>query len=143
MPGRIGPDAFELYASLGPDRSYQAIADHYGVTKRAVTRRAVKEDWSGRLKTIEENVRERTDEKIEDALAEMRDRHLRTIKAMQARALGALKAFPLTSGMEGMKAAEMAIKLERLIQGEASERTDLSIAEASKREASRWLDEGQ
>ncbi len=143
MSGRIGPDAFEHYASLGPDRSHQAVADHYGVSKRAVTRRAVKDDWGGRLKAIEDNVRERTDEKIEDVLAEMRDRHLRTIKAMQARALTALKEYPLTSGMEGMKAAEMAIKLERLIMGEASERTEMSVEEVTKREMSRWLDEGQ
>ena len=34
---KIPPDAFDFYFSLGPPRSYQAVADKYGVTKRAVT----------------------------------------------------------------------------------------------------------
>ena len=30
MSGRIPPDALEYYLALGPDRSYQRVADHYG-----------------------------------------------------------------------------------------------------------------
>ncbi len=37
MSGKIPPDALEYYLVLGPDRSYQKVADHYGVSKRAVT----------------------------------------------------------------------------------------------------------
>ena len=36
MTRRIPDDAFEYYVSLGPDRSYQSVADHYEVTKRGV-----------------------------------------------------------------------------------------------------------
>ena len=35
--------------SLGPGRSYQAVADRYGVSKRAVTALAKRENWQARL----------------------------------------------------------------------------------------------
>ena len=34
---KIPTDAFDHYFSLGPGRSYQQVADRYGVTKRAST----------------------------------------------------------------------------------------------------------
>ena len=46
---KIPPDAFDFYFSLGPPRSYQAVANKYGVTKRAVTNLAGREDWQRRL----------------------------------------------------------------------------------------------
>ena len=45
MSGKIPPDALEYYLGLGPDRSYQKVADHYGVSKRAVTKLAARERW--------------------------------------------------------------------------------------------------
>jgi hypothetical protein len=55
------------------------------------------------------------------------------------RAIKGMQEFPLTSGMEAIRAAELAIKLERLIAGESSERTEVSVTEAIKRETQRWL----
>ena len=136
---KLPPDAFEHYVSLGPERSYQSVAQHYGVAKRSVTKAAARDDWQARLERIESEARERTDAKLVDSLEEMRERHLKTLRAMNARALAALKQYPLTSGMEAMRAAEMAIKLERLIAGEPSDRTAVSVEEVTKRELSRWL----
>ncbi len=122
MTRKIPPDAFEYYVSLGPTKSYRAVAERYDVTTRAVTKCAAREDWSERLETIEQDARERCDRKLGDAFEEARERHLKTLKAMHARALTALKQYPLSSGMDAMRAAEMVIKLERLVMGEASER---------------------
>ncbi len=47
--------------SLGPGRSYQQVADRYGVTKRAVTALAKRESWQARLAEIEEKSRVRLD----------------------------------------------------------------------------------
>ena len=51
MAGRlkITPDAFDYYRSLGPSRSYQKVAEHYGATKKAVSDHATKEGWRRRL----------------------------------------------------------------------------------------------
>ena len=49
MSRRIPPEAFSHYVSLGPGRSYQAVAEHFGVSKRAIVARAKAEDWQERL----------------------------------------------------------------------------------------------
>jgi hypothetical protein len=126
---KIPEDAFEYYVALGPTRSHQAVAQRYGVSKRAVSKCAVREEWSQRLAQIEKSSRDRSDERIGSALDEMRERHLKTLRAMNVRALAALKEYPLESGMEAMRAAEMVIKLERLVTGEATDRTALEGVE--------------
>lgn len=142
MKRKLPTDAFDYYVTLGSHRSYQAVADHFGVSKRTVIRCAARENWIDRLAKIEQESRERGDKRLAETLDEMRERHLRTLRAMNARALAALKQYPLTSGMEAMRAAEIAIKLERLVAGEASERTELSLEEITKRELESWLESG-
>ena len=139
MTRRIPSDAFEFYVGLGPSRSYQGVAERYGVTKRGIAKHASRDGWRERLDRIEQEAREKSDEKLVDVLGETRDRHLKTVRFMQARALTALKQYPLSSGMEAMRAAELAIKLERLIVGEPSERTEMNIEEITKRELEHWL----
>ena len=139
MTNRIPADAFEYYVSLGPDRSYVSVAEHYGVSKRAIVKRASVERWAQRLEKVEAIAREKSDVKLGDALADMRGRHLKTLQVMNMRALEALKNYSLTSGMEAMRAAEMAIKLERLIHGEPTDRSALSVEDVIKREYERWL----
>ncbi len=136
---RIPPEAFDFYVGLGPERSYRQVANRYGVSKRAITKLAVREDWSARLEKIEHQARERSDAKLTETVEQMRTRHLTLLKAMSARVVTALREFPLNSGMEAMRAAETVIKLERLITGEPSERTELTVEEVTKREMNRWL----
>lgn len=139
MTRKIPEDAFEQYVALGPDRSHKALAEKLGVTKRSVTKCSVREDWNGRLSKIERDARDRSDLKMTETLEQMRERHMATLKAMHARALTAIRQYPLTSGMDAMRAAEMAIKLERLVVGEPSDRTALSVEEVTRREIQDWL----
>jgi transposase len=88
---KIPPDAFQYYASLGPGRSYEAVADHYGVTKRAITRRATTEGWQEHMQSIESRARERAEEKYVETLEAVNTRHLQTLRIIQAKALQALK----------------------------------------------------
>ena len=98
MTGKIPSDAFEYYVSLGPGRSYRAVAEHYEVTKRAVTKHAGREGWAERLDKIEQEARDDSDMRLIEVLRETHERHLKTVRAMQARALAALKQYPLASG---------------------------------------------
>ena len=116
---KIPPDAFEAYVAMGPDRSYQNLANHYDVTKRAVTKLAARERWSERLARIDNEARDRSDAKLVENFEEMRTRHVRMLRVMAGKVLAALKQYPLSSGMEAMRAAESVIKLERLVAGEA------------------------
>ena len=139
MTRKIPDDAFERYVALGPGRSYRLLAQSLGVSKRGITKHAAQERWAERLGKIEQEARVKSDEKLVDVLGEARERHLKTVRAMQARALDALRKYPLNSGMEAVKAAELAIKLERIIVGEPSERTSVDIADVTRKEMERWL----
>ena len=139
MAKRIPEDAFAQYVGMGAERSYQALADRLDVTKRAIVKIATREDWSARLQKIEHEARESSDKKLAEGLEEMRTRHLKTLRAMHARAVEAIRQYPLNSGMEAMKAAELVIKMERLITGEATERGEVAVSEVVRRESERWL----
>jgi hypothetical protein len=73
---RIPTDAFEYYLGLGPSRSYQAVAEKYDVSKRAVTALASREGWQVRMGKIEREAREKTDSRAVEALDAVREKHL-------------------------------------------------------------------
>jgi len=139
MSRKIPRDAFTFYFSLGPERSYQAVADEYDVTKQAVCKLAQREKWQERIEKLEAKARERTDQKIAETLEEMDLRHLKEIKLVRARAIEALSSASLTSPMDAVKALNLTWRQERLIRGEPTERNAVSVEEAVKREYQRWM----
>jgi len=139
MTGKLGFDAFEYYFALGTDRSYQAVADHYGVSKRAVTKKAVKENWQQCVAKREQKARDAVEKKAVETLEQMSDRHIKVCKLIQRKALEALQSMPLTTAMEAIKSLDLSIKQERLIRGEPTDRSAVSVEETIKREYERWL----
>ncbi len=137
---RLPEDSFERYFAMGPQRSYSALGKALGVSKRAVSKRARRENWAGRMAKIDRESRERSDEWLADALDEMRSRHLRSLKAIQGIAIQALKTYPLNSASEAVSALAKAITLERLVAGEASTRTEIEIGELTRREVESLLE---
>ena len=141
---KLTADAFTLYVALGPERSYEQVSKHFNVAKRTVVRVAEREQWQARLEAIERNAREATDTKLSNELHEMSLRHRKLLLAMASRAATAIQTFPLESGMEGIRAAELVIKLERLIAGEPTESRTISVEQVTRDEMSRFLiDEGE
>jgi len=136
---KLPTDAFEQYRALGEQRSYTALAQRLGVSKRAVTKLAAKEGWTERMAKIEEGAREISDRKASEDLAAMHERHLATLKVMGVRVLSALRDCPITDGMDAIRAADITIKLERLLAGEASKRTELSIEAITRHEMATLL----
>ena len=139
MTNRIPKDAFTYYFSLGANRSFQALATEYGVSKQAVSKLATSENWKERLEAIAQRAREKTDQQIVETIEEMNSRHLRLVKMVQARGAEALKDMPLSNAMEAVRAIDIALKQERLIRGEPTDRNEVSVAEVVKRESERWL----
>lgn len=139
MARKIPKDAFDVYMSLGPGRSYKAVADHFGVSKRAVTNRATKEKWQERATEIETKARQGAEQRLVETLEDMNTRHLKSLRVVQARAVEALRGMPLQSAMEAVRALDLSIRQERLIRGEPSERTALQVEEVIKREYQRWM----
>ncbi|MBK8977083.1 MAG: hypothetical protein U1E73_09315 [Planctomycetota bacterium] len=139
MAAKLPKDAFEYYVSLGDGRSYQAVARHFAVTKRAVTNRARKEEWQQRVAEIEAKARQGAEQRLAEALEDMNGRHIKSLRIVQARALEALRDMPLQTAMEAVRALDVAIRQERLIRGEPSDRTAIQVEDVIRREYSRWL----
>jgi hypothetical protein len=139
MSRKIPQDAFSYYVALGHERSYQKVADHFGTDKRSITRHAVKERWSERLAEVERKAREESEDDAVVILREMNARHLKIAKALQGKALEALRSLPIDRAGDVIRALEIGVKQERLIHGEPSERSELSVEEVTKREMQRWL----
>jgi len=88
---KIPHDAFEFYFSLGPERSYEKVAARYGVTKRAVTKRAGHEDWQRRLEKVEADARAKADQKKVEALDAAKERHMQALPLVLGKGLEALR----------------------------------------------------
>jgi hypothetical protein len=140
MAGKLPLDAYEYYYGLGSDRSYQAVADYYQVSKRAVAKRALKENWQQKIAERETRIRDNIEKKSEESLEEMMDRHLRQVKAIQGRALEALKKMPLNTAMEAVRALGQAMAEERKIRGEPADRETQTVEAMIKREYENWLE---
>ncbi len=140
MPKRkIPQDAFSYYFSLGAERSYEKVASHYGVTKRAITRFALRDHWQERLGEAERQAREEADQKAAKSLEAMNERHLQAARLLQGKAIEALRQMGLDRPISAVKALELGIRTERLIRGEPSERAELDVAQIIKREYERWM----
>ncbi len=139
MNRRLPPDAFAHYLGLGLGRSYQAVADHFGTSKQAVTALAGKEDWPGRLRDAERRVGEAAARKAEDSIEQMNERHLRSLKVIQAKALECLRSLDLDTAMDAVRALDLAIKQERVVRELPGDRTAIDVGETIRREHERWL----
>lgn len=136
---KLPTDAFHYYFALGDGRSYQDVADNYSVSKTAVVNRAAQEKWQERIEQLEAKARESSDKKLLENLEQMNERHLKMARMVQAKALETLKNMPLSTAMEAVRAMEFSVKQERLIRGEPSDRTAVSMEDTIRREYQRWL----
>ncbi len=139
MNRKLPDEAFEFYVNLGPDRSYEKVAEEYGISKRGVTKAAGRDNWVGRLAKIEAEARQATDKKLGESIEEMNERHLKVVKAVLGKGLETLKSLPLANAMDAVRTIDMALKQERVIRGEPSERTAMTIAETTRDEIQRLL----
>jgi hypothetical protein len=136
---KIPTDAFDFYFSLGPGRSYQSVADRYGVSKRAVTSLAKREDWQRRLLAIEAKARDSSDKDKEQVLEAAYERHMKALRLVFGKGIEALNRMVIDSPADAMRAIRMAIQEERVALGEPTERTAVSIEDTIKREYERWM----
>ncbi|HEV8455441.1 MAG TPA: hypothetical protein VGQ24_11135 [Gemmatimonadales bacterium] len=136
---KIPADAFDFYFSLGPSRSYQAVADRYKVTKRAVTDLAKRERWQARLEKVVAEARAKSDQRMAEVIEKERERHLQALRLVLGKGLESLKGMRFTQPMEAARAIGLAVREIRVTLGEPSDRTAVSVEETIKREYERWL----
>jgi hypothetical protein len=139
MNRKLTPEAFEYYFGLGADRSYRAVAEKFHVAKKTVVATAKREGWQERIAQRDQAATKRAEDRVVESLTAMKDRHLRMIRAVQSKALDALKNMPIDTGYQAVQALVKAIEQERLARGEPTERTAVSVEDVIKREYERWL----
>lgn len=135
---KLPDDAYAVYLGLGSRRSHQAVADHFGVDKKTVTNRAVKENWRQRIEDHERVERQRLERKATETVEAMNDRHLRVISFIQTKGIEALKSMPLDSAIDAVRAITIAIEKERVIRGEPAQRSAIDIERRIREEHERW-----
>ena len=140
MKRKLPGEAFDFYVGLGVGRSYQAVADHFSVSKGAVTALAKRDAWQDRLAKIEAEARSKSNQKAVETLEQVNDRHLRIARSLQAKALEALRNLSLEDARDVIRALDLGVKQERLILGEPTDRQAQTVEEIVERESKRWLE---
>ncbi len=138
MNKRLPSDAFGFYLNLGPDRGYEAVAKHFGVSKRAVTTAASRERWQERVAEADAKLRDDAQRQYVDAVRQMNEQHLKVLQFVMSRGVEGLKNAPVSTFGDALKAVSIAIDKERLIRGEPTDRTE-NIEAIVKRETERFL----
>lgn len=104
-----------------------------------MTKRAARDRWQEKVGEIERQAHDSAEKKAVESIEAMSLRHLRSLKVVQGKALEALRSMPLESAMEAVRALDMAIRQERLVRGEPSDRTAISVEDVIRREYARWM----
>ncbi len=136
---KIPPEAFDYYFSLGPGRSYSAVAEKYGVTKRAVTNVAKRETWQLRLLEVEAKAREGADKRNAQTLEAAHERRLKSLRLVQGKAIETLRQMPLESAMDAVRALVLSIKQESVLLGEPGDLSAVIVVDSIRREYERWM----
>lgn len=115
MSNRIPHDAFQRYIDMGASRSYQALADALGVSKRAVTKRAKRDGWRKRLLDLQTEARLGGEDRVVADLRAMNRRHLELAHAMQRHGVALLLGGDAGSRVEALRSIRHGVDLERRI----------------------------
>ena len=121
---RLPSDAFARYAAMGAGRSYARLAEDFGVAKRTVVKRATREKWAERLEEFERTVVQRSEERAVETVDSMNERHLKIARAVQGKALEALRSMPLATTRDILRALDLGLKHERLARAQGHPGSD-------------------
>ena len=140
MPARkIPPEAVTYYVSLGPGRSYEKVAQRYGVTKRAVTKLAAKERWQEKVDEIERSARQTAEENARREIEAAHAQQIAGLRLLFRRGVEALQARGIESPADATRAIQVAVREWRLALGEPTDRTAVTVEETIRREYERWM----
>lgn len=139
MARKIPNDALLQYFSLGPSRSYQSLAERLGVSKRAIVTLATKERWQERVVEMEQKAKQGAEKRVGESLEDMVARHIKMLHVIAGKALETLKAMPLDSAIEAVRALAIVIREERALRGDGKDGADLTIEQIIRREYEQWM----
>ena len=114
--------AFDYYYGLGDKRSYSQVAEKLHVSDTSIAKWSKAHDWGSRVEQRDiENAR-RIEKKTDDTIVNTKARYRKIIKALIAKAVDKIKKGELDP--ETIQDVERLAKLDLLLMGEATERTE-------------------
>ena len=138
MKRKIPPEAFAFYLGLGVGRSYQAVAERYSVSKRAIATCAEREKWQEKLADEEKRARAQAEKQAAESIETVNEKHLKVLRYIQGKSIEALKSMPIENAMDAVKAYALSLDKERQIRGGPADQA-LSAVERITREEVRTL----
>lgn len=114
----VGHEAFVYWVTLGQGRSLASVASEFGVATARVQQEAEKAEWQARLDALEGRT---SPAAIDAELAEMDERHLKMIRAIQGRAIEVLAKTPMKTSAEAVRALDVAMNQERSVRARQAE----------------------
>lgn len=110
---RAPADAFALFVALGTARTFELVATSYGLTPEFVVEVANRELWLDRAAELERRAEELAGPAHTRSTREADARHRRILQAVATKAITALRDFPLQNARDGIRAAELVVRLEQ------------------------------
>ncbi|MCK6446178.1 MAG: hypothetical protein L6Q99_07265 [Planctomycetes bacterium] len=113
MKRKLGLDAFQFYFSLGEGRSYEAVANHFGVSKTTVANVAKREDWQANVERLNAAVREANEKRAVDAVTAMNERHAKLARLAAGKGAEHLAQGRIERTADALRALKFGIEEER------------------------------
>lgn len=113
---KLSDAAFATYVRMGESRSHRRIALEFGVTKRAVTKRAKCERWAERLRAIEAASRVEEDREHAREIAESTLVLRRALIDFVPRFLESLEKRPCRTPSERCQEARLVLAFGRYLE---------------------------
>ena len=139
MKKKIPPDALAFYLGLGPGRSYQAVAERYSVSKRAVAFCAEREHWQKRIREEDQKLREKAEKQAAENNKTVREGQLKVLRFIQGKAIEALKAMSIDSAVDAAKLYALAIDKERQLLGDTDGQSPSMVEQITRDEVRNLL----
>lgn len=136
---RRSAEAFTYFCSLGGSRTYAKVAEQYGVSDRTVEKWGADGNWQRRAREWDKIQIEQERELLAEEVRKVAKEQLSMAKFIRHKAFHDLKTLDFEDANGAVKAIEMAMKQERLILGEPSERAEVSVKEEIQQAYDRWL----
>ncbi|MBL8696400.1 MAG: hypothetical protein JNJ88_20050, partial [Planctomycetes bacterium] len=129
---------FDRYVAMGAGRNYRQLSSQLGISKRSIVRHATRHGWQQRLSLMEQEAQKVAQGKLTEALAAVHERHLKSVRFVQMRAIEALKALPLDRAIDAVRALSLAQREERELLTEPQDRPVATLERRVREEYQKW-----
>ena len=123
---------FRVYLSMEAPRSRTESAEELGLNYHTFNTMARKYKWLERARAYDDRMASRCAEAAMSAAEDMERRHLDAVRSMLSCGRSAIENALLVDPRDGVPMIDKGVRLERLIVGQATERTESHMSEIDR-----------